>query len=84
MCHSVLAAVEERAAGRPVGAVGVRVGERLAIVPEAFEQSFQLVAQGGVAEGARVEITTVPGEELLLEWLRYHPARDDAVLDQEV
>jgi hydrogenase nickel incorporation protein HypA/HybF len=77
MSEGVLAAVEKRAAGRSVDAIGVRVGERLAVVPEAFEQSFQVVAQGGVADGATVEITAVPGDELMLEWLRYRAAAEE-------
>lgn len=74
MCVGVLAAVERRAGGRPVEAVGVRVGSHLAVLPEAFEQSFQVAAHGGVAEGAAVQVIPVPGEELVLEWLRYRPA----------
>lgn len=73
MCHGVLEAVLKRADGRMVDAVGVRVGDGLAVVPEAFVQSFQVLAEGGVAEGADVEITAVPGDELMLEWLRYRP-----------
>jgi hydrogenase nickel incorporation protein HypA/HybF len=71
MCEGVLAAVERRAAGRPVEAVGVRVGEGLAVLPEVLELSFQVLAQGGVADGARVEVTPVPGNALVLEWLRF-------------
>jgi hydrogenase nickel incorporation protein HypA/HybF len=59
-CHGVLHAVERRAAGRPVARIGVRVGALHRIVPAAFEQSFQLMAAGGVADGATTEITTVP------------------------
>lgn len=73
MCEGVLAAVERRAGGRPVDAVGVRIGAHLAVLPDVFEQSFQVAAQGGVAEGASVQIVAVPGDELVLEWLRYRP-----------
>lgn len=73
MCEGVLEAVERRAGGRAVEAVGVRIGDHLAVVPEVFEQSFQIAAQGGVADGAAVQITPVPGDELVLEWLRYRP-----------
>lgn len=59
-CEGVLEAVERRAAGRPVSGVGVRVGALHRIVPAAFQQSFQLVAAGGVADGATTEVTTVP------------------------
>jgi hydrogenase nickel incorporation protein HypA/HybF len=59
-CHGVLHAVEDRAAGRPVARVGVRVGSLHRIVSAAFEQSFQLMAAGGVADGATTEVTVVP------------------------
>jgi hypothetical protein len=45
--------------------------ELLRVVPEAFQQSFELVAMGGVADGATAEVTIVPGDELVLEWLEY-------------
>jgi hydrogenase nickel incorporation protein HypA/HybF len=60
MCDSVLAAVERRAAGRPVAGLTVRVGALLRVVPEAFAQSFELVAAGSVADGATPELVIVP------------------------
>jgi len=60
MCESVLAAVERRAAGRPVAGLTVRVGALLRVVPEAFAQSFELVAAGSVADGATPELVIVP------------------------
>ena len=59
-CHGVLHAVEDRAAGRQVARIGVRVGSLHRIVPAAFEQSFQMMAAGGVADGAATEVTIVP------------------------
>lgn len=59
-CDGVLEAVERRAAGRRVARIGVRIGAKHRVVPEAFEQSFQHVAAGGVAEGASTDVTTVP------------------------
>jgi hydrogenase nickel incorporation protein HypA/HybF len=61
-CHGVLHAVEDRAAGRPVARIGVRVGSLHRIVPAAFEQSFRMMAAGGVAEGASAQVTVVPAE----------------------
>ncbi|MEO8328529.1 MAG: hydrogenase maturation nickel metallochaperone HypA [Candidatus Nanopelagicales bacterium] len=58
-CEAVLDAVERRAAGRSVARVRVRVGSVYQIVPEAFEMSFQLVAAGGVADGATTEVSIV-------------------------
>lgn len=62
MCEAVVATVEQRAAGRPVAAVGVRVGLALRVVPDAFNQAFELVAGGTVADGARVDLVQVPGQ----------------------
>ena len=59
-CAGVLEAVERRAAGRPVARIGVLVGTLHRISPAAFEQSFQLVADGGVAAGARTEVRIAP------------------------
>lgn len=105
MCEGVVATVEKRAAGRPVAGLSVRAGALLRVVPDAFRQSFEMVAAGTVADGADVEVTIVPvaatcsdcgerfdatdqtpacpacssiavetsgGDELVLEWLRYH------------
>jgi hydrogenase nickel incorporation protein HypA/HybF len=59
-CEGVLEAVERRAAGRPVARVGIRIGAVHRVVAEAFEQSFQLAAAGGPAEGATTEVVVVP------------------------
>lgn len=59
-CEGVLEAVERRAGGRPVARVGVRIGAVHRIVADAFEQSFQLAAAGGPAEGATTEVVVVP------------------------
>lgn len=60
ICESVLAAVEARAAGRPVAGLTVRVGALLRVVPEAFAQSFELVSVGSIADGAQPELVMVP------------------------
>lgn len=59
-CEGVLDAVERRAAGRRVSRVGVRIGAVHRIVADAFEQSFQMAAVGGPAEGATTEVVVVP------------------------
>jgi hydrogenase nickel incorporation protein HypA/HybF len=59
-CEGVVEAVERRAAGRPVARVGVRIGAVHRIVADAFEQSFQIAAVGGPAEGATTELVVVP------------------------
>jgi hydrogenase nickel incorporation protein HypA/HybF len=59
-CAGVLEAVERRAAGRPVARIGVLVGALHRISAAAFEQSFQLVADGGIAAGAGTEVRIAP------------------------
>jgi len=59
-CEGVLEAVERRAAGRQVARIGVRAGTLHRLVPDAFEQSFQLVAAGGIADGATTELVLTP------------------------
>ena len=59
-CEGVLEAVERRAKGRPVARIGVRMGAIHRVVAEAFEQSFQLAAVGGPAEGATTELVVLP------------------------
>lgn len=59
-CEGVVEAVVRRAAGRPVARVGVRIGALHRIVPDAFAQSFQLVAGGTPAENAVPELVVVP------------------------
>lgn len=77
MCRSVLERVEARADGRRVDRIGVHVGRDLAVEPQVFEQGFQVLAQGGPAEGATTEVETVPGDVLMLVWIRYASAAVD-------
>ena len=60
LCEGILEAVERRAAGRRVTRVRLRVGTLHRVVEPALDQAFELVAGGTVAEGATVEVVTVP------------------------
>jgi hydrogenase nickel incorporation protein HypA/HybF len=60
LCEGILDAVQRRAAGRRVTRVRVRVGAQHRVVPSAFDQSFALVSQGTVADGAAVDLVVVP------------------------
>ncbi|HEY1332920.1 MAG TPA: hydrogenase maturation nickel metallochaperone HypA, partial [Myxococcaceae bacterium] len=60
LCEGVLETVERRAAGRPVDAFRVRVGALHRVSEEAFDQAFEMVSAGSVAEGADVELFVVP------------------------
>jgi hydrogenase nickel incorporation protein HypA/HybF len=59
--QSVVDAVCERAAGRPVRTVRVRVGVLTAVVADSLRFCFDLVTEGTVAEGALLEIDQPPG-----------------------
>ena len=78
-CDGVLDAVEDRAAGRPVARIGVRVGSLHRIVPDAFEQSFQMMAAGGVADGAATEVTIVPARGIATPAAREFTTTDPPV-----
>ena len=59
--QSVVEAVCERAGDRPVRSVRVRVGALTAVVPDAMRFCFDLVVEGTVAQGARLDIEQRPG-----------------------
>jgi hydrogenase nickel incorporation protein HypA/HybF len=60
LCEAILDRVEERAGERTVARVRVRVGRLHHVHQEAFEQSFQIAAAGGVAEDAVAELVLIP------------------------
>jgi hydrogenase nickel incorporation protein HypA/HybF len=60
LCESIMAAVEQRARGRRVTGVSVRVGTLQRVWKPAFEQAFEMVAAGTVAEGATVDLVVLP------------------------
>lgn len=59
-CEALLDAVEQRADGRPVSRVRVRIGARHQIISEALQTAFDMVAAGSVADGAAVDLVTTP------------------------
>jgi hydrogenase nickel incorporation protein HypA/HybF len=59
--QSVVDAVCERAAGRQVQTIRVRVGALTAVVADSMRFCFDLIADGTPAEGARLEIEQPPG-----------------------
>ena len=60
LCAALLDAVERRAAGRRVTRVTFRVGVLHRVVEPSLAQAFELVSGGSVAEGAEVDLVTVP------------------------
>lgn len=60
MCEGLVHLIAQRAAGRPVSDVRVRVGVRHAVLDDAFDQAFALVAEGTAAQGAAVDLVITP------------------------
>lgn len=60
MCEAILDTVQRRAEGRRVDGVRLRVGVLHRVVPSAFDQAFEMVAMGTNAEGAAVELVSIP------------------------
>lgn len=62
--QSIVDAVCERASGRPVHAIRVRVGALTAMVPESMRFCFNLITEGTAAQGAVLEIDQAQGTAL--------------------
>lgn len=62
LCEDIMGAVERRAAGRRVTGVRVRVGTMHRVSEPALAQAFSQVATGTVADGATIEVVSVPME----------------------
>ncbi|MCQ4117696.1 hydrogenase maturation nickel metallochaperone HypA [Rhodococcus tibetensis] len=59
--QSVVDAVCEKAGGRTVHSVRVQVGALTAVVADSMQFCFELVTEGTVAHGARLDIDQSPG-----------------------
>jgi hydrogenase nickel incorporation protein HypA/HybF len=57
--QSVVEAACERAAGRAVRSIRVQVGVLTAVVPDAMRFCFDLVTEGTLAQGARLDIESL-------------------------
>jgi hydrogenase nickel incorporation protein HypA/HybF len=79
LCQGVVHTVEQRAGGRPVAALGLRVGALHRVVPDAFRQAFSMVSPGTVADGAEVEIVDVPVQATCADCERHFTAEDFVV-----
>ena len=67
LCEGVLAAVRQRAGGRPVAAIRVRFGVLHAVDPHSLQQAFSVVAEGTEAAGAEVDLVSVPARIACLD-----------------
>ncbi|MGH8868587.1 MAG: hydrogenase maturation nickel metallochaperone HypA [Actinomycetes bacterium] len=60
IAEPIVATVRDRAAGRPVSVVRVRAGAIHRIVEDSLQAAWEIVAAGTEAEGAAVELVTLP------------------------
>jgi hydrogenase nickel incorporation protein HypA/HybF len=60
LCEGLVDLIGRQAEGRRVTAVKVRIGARHAVLDEAFDQAFAVVAGGTAAEGARLDLVVTP------------------------
>ncbi|WP_214412130.1 hydrogenase maturation nickel metallochaperone HypA/HybF [Sphaerisporangium fuscum] len=60
IAESILAAVEGRADGRRVRRARVQVGALLRVAEPSINDAWAMVAEGTVAEGARLDLVTLP------------------------
>ena len=64
LTRSIVAIVCQTAGRRRVHKVTLEIGRLSCVTPEAIEFCFDAVAQGTLAEGARLDIHLTDGEEL--------------------
>ncbi|MFD0890432.1 hydrogenase maturation nickel metallochaperone HypA [Streptosporangium algeriense] len=62
IAEAILTAVEERAEGRRVERVRVHAGAMLRVTEPQVSHAFAKVAEGSLAEGAKVELLIVPAQ----------------------
>jgi hydrogenase nickel incorporation protein HypA/HybF len=60
LAEGVLDTVRRRAGGRPVRRVRVRAGVRHGVDEESMAMAFRFVAEGTEADGAALDLVTVP------------------------
>jgi hydrogenase nickel incorporation protein HypA/HybF len=60
LCEGIVEAIQQRAAGRPVARVRVRVGVLHRVVAEALQHAFTHAASGTEAEHAEVDLVLLP------------------------
>jgi hydrogenase nickel incorporation protein HypA/HybF len=67
MCEGILDAALRRAGGRRLAGVTVRVGVLHRAVGPAMAQAFELVSMGTGADGASLDVVTVPATVVCLD-----------------
>jgi hydrogenase nickel incorporation protein HypA/HybF len=74
VAQSIVAKVDETAAGRRVHRVIVEIGDRTCVSGAALSFSFGLVAEGTSVQGALLDIVAVAGDALNLKSMEVEEA----------
>jgi hydrogenase nickel incorporation protein HypA/HybF len=64
LTHEIVDIVCKAAGGRRVHTVTLEIGRLSCVMPESIEFCFEVIAQGTLAAGARLDIRRTDGEEL--------------------
>lgn len=70
LVSDVLKEVLNRSEGKRVEVVRLRVGENCHAKPDNLDFLFRNASKGTAAESTKLEITIIPGEDLILESIR--------------
>lgn len=62
MCETILRTVEDRAGGKKVSEIRLRIGMLHEVSAASLRAAFSLVAAGTVADCARLDVVLVPAE----------------------
>ena len=65
LTRNIVAICAEHAGGRRVTRVRLEIGDEAAVMPDAIRFCFDVVAQGTLVEGARLEIIATPASREL-------------------
>ncbi len=60
LCHAIASIATRHATGRPVRAIGVRVGQLRQVVPDTLVYCWSLMTEGTTLDGSVLEIESVP------------------------
>jgi Hydrogenase/urease nickel incorporation, metallochaperone, hypA len=74
VARSIVEMVEKVAEGRKVHRISVEIGRESCVSPDALSFCFELVAAGGAAEGAALDIARLDGDALNLKSLELEEA----------
>jgi hydrogenase nickel incorporation protein HypA/HybF len=74
LTREIVAIVCQTAARRRIYKVALEIGRLSCVTPEAIEFCFDAVAQGTLAEGARLDIRVTDGQELTITTMEIEEA----------